>query len=104
MSEEKVKEILYHTTEKQPGLIFAVIEQDNSPVTPNVNTDVTSCCRCGHCREMVELVEHDCCKRNPGCISTLPVSVDYFFILFSSVLLLNSYSGSLFNIATVLIW
>ena len=84
MSEEKVKEILFHTIEKQPGLIFAVIEQDRGPVvTQNKNTDVPSWCRCGHCREMVELVEQECCKRNPeDCISTLPVSVEYLLYYF----------------------
>ena len=95
---------MYHTIEKQPGLIFALIEQDSGPVTQNLKTDIPSWCRCGHCREMVELIEQEYCKRNPeDCIFTLLVSVDYFFILFSASLL-NCYSGSLFNMATVLIW
>ena len=77
MSEKKVKEILFHTIEKQPGLIFAVIKQDHGPVTQNKNADVPSWCRCGHCGEMVEPVEQECCKRNPeDCISTLPVIVE----------------------------
>ena len=83
MSEEKVKYFLFHTIGKQPGLIFTVIKQDSGSVTQNKNTDVPSWCRCGHCWEMVELVEQECCKRN--CISTLPASVDsylYYFLLF----------------------
>lgn len=40
--EDKVKEILFHTIENQPGLIFAIIKQDSGPVTLNKNTDVPS--------------------------------------------------------------
>ena len=83
MSDEKVKELLFHTTGKQPGLIFAVIEQDSGPATQNKNTDVPSWCRYGHCWEMVELVEQECFeKKTEDCISTLPVSVDYYLYYF----------------------
>ena len=79
MSEEKIKESLYCTIKKQRGLIFAVIEQDSEPVTQNANTDAPSWCRCWDYMEIVELVEQDCCKRNPeDCIFTLLASADYF--------------------------
>ena len=47
--EDEVKEILFHTIENQPGLIFAMIKQDSGPVTLNKNTDVPSWWGCGHC-------------------------------------------------------
>ena len=63
MSEEKVKYFWFHTIGKQPGLIFTVIKQDSGSVTQNKNTDVPSWCRCGHCWEMVELVEQECFEK-----------------------------------------
>ena len=80
MREEKVKN-MYHAIEKQPGLIFAVIEEGGEPGIQNLNTDGPSWCRSEHCREIVKLIEKECGKRNPEkCIPLLPKakSVDYF--------------------------
>ena len=75
MAAEKVKKILFSAIERQPGLIFSVIEEEEHPVIQSGQSSVPSWCVCGKCREMVELIEQVCCKRRPeDCISILPVS------------------------------
>ena len=75
MAEEKVKKILFSAIERQPRLIFSVIEEEEHPVIQRGQSSVPSWCVCGKCREMVELIEQVCCKRRPeDCISILPVS------------------------------
>ena len=70
-----MKKVLFSAVERQPGLIFSVIEEEQHPVIESGQLSVPFWCVCGNCREMIELIEQVCCKGRPeDCISILPVS------------------------------
>ena len=75
MAEENMEKALFSVIKRQWQLITLVIEEEQHPVIESDQSCVPSWCVCGKCREMVELIEHVCCKRRPeDWISTLPVS------------------------------
>ena len=81
MGEEDVKDLLFCVVEKQPGVIFDILDKITLPgmpqgYHPQPGDSVPAWCMCSRCREMPTLPERVCCAQVPdNCISQLPVSV-----------------------------
>jgi hypothetical protein len=83
MSEEKAKEVLLEVVEKQPGIIFDILDVVGNPggYHPQPGQTAPQWCVCGNCREMPSADERVCCGYIPQhCISLSPVRIFFSFV------------------------
>ena len=79
MPEEEVRGLLLQVVDRQPGLLFDLV--DLHPAVPQgyhpaPGVMAVSWCACGRCRQMPTEFERVCCGQAPAtCISQLPVSL-----------------------------
>ena len=70
-----MKKVPFSPIERQSGLIFSEIEEEQQSEIKNGKSSVLYWCACGRCREVIELIEQVSFKRRyEDCVSTLPVS------------------------------
>jgi hypothetical protein len=94
MTGDSAKETLCQVVERQPGLIFDILDrvasgQGQPGYHPQPGSSAPQWCYCSHCREMPTVAERVCCGYLPEhCLSLLPVNV------FIELFLLNSLVNS----------
>ena len=84
MEAEKLRDIVLKLVDREPGLLFDLVEgvDDGNGGSPSPNTGSPSWCRCGNCREMPTELERKCCNCLPrNCVSQRDVSVCYVLII-----------------------
>ncbi|KAK7880486.1 hypothetical protein WMY93_032868 [Mugilogobius chulae] len=76
MSLIDLRSLTQHLLERQPGLIFDVLEAQATAVQPTAPSSVQpvlSWCKCINCEKMPTTRERKCCTQEPPfCVSTLP--------------------------------
>ena len=62
MSEEDANETLYQALERQPGIVFDILDRISGPggYHPQPGETTPQWCCCTHCREMPSMVERVC--------------------------------------------
>ena len=62
MSEEDANETLYQALERQPGIVFDILDRISGPggYYPQPGGTTPQWCCCTHCREMPSMVERVC--------------------------------------------
>ena len=78
MEREKMKGIMLKLVDREPGLLFDILLEDDSdpPISPDPSTSsMLDWCRCGHCIQMPTELERKCCGLLPrNCASEQQVS------------------------------
>ena len=73
MNIESLREVVYDAIQRHPGLIFGILNNDDTSQENSCRSD-PNWCKCGNCKEMPTPTEQVCCNKKPeNCIAMLPV-------------------------------
>lgn len=76
MGELQLRGIVLQILERQPGLIFDLLEEDPPHPAPPPAAGSPEWCICNNCQDMPSDVERLCCRCLPqNCISDRPVCI-----------------------------